>query len=109
LNKQLSIFLLKKWNSLIHDSAIQLVYHKQCELAQKRHVQPPEKPISLDFDAIKCISIIRNKIIENNPNFKDKLIPFNDDFELDFESLYELYCEYNLLQINKIKKCINNM
>jgi len=109
MNKQLIRLLLTKWTMLINDSATQLIYHKQCEIAKKRRVQPPEKPISTLFDSIKCISIIRNKIEENCQELRGKLNPYDDSIQLDFESLFEIYSEYNLLQINKIKKCINLM
>lgn len=107
MNKQLLKLLLNKWLQLIPGAAEQIVYHKQCEAAQKDKSPLPTKPLSLIFDFIKSIYIIKEKIEENFPEIKNKLLPYDDSIELDFESLFEIYSEHNLMQINKIKKCIN--
>lgn len=109
MNNKLISFLLVKWKFLVNDAAIQFVYEKQCEMAEKLKAPKPEAPLSNMSSPIKSIDMIKNRIEEICPSFKFKLIEYEDDMKLDFASLYELYSEHNIIQINKINKCINIM
>ena len=107
MNSKLLTFLLSKWKFLVNDAATQFVYEKQCELSQRMKAPNPEAPLSILSNPIKSIDVIRTRIEEICPPLRFKLIQYEDDMNLDFSSLYELYCEHNFIQISKINKCIN--
>ena len=107
MNEKLINFLLSKWKFLVNDAAIQFVHEKQCELSEKMKSPKPETPLSILSNPMKSIDVIKDRIGEIYPFLKFKLMQYEDDMNLDFASLYELYCEHNFIQISKIKKCIN--
>lgn len=107
MNKKIIHFLLRKWSFLVNDAAVQFVNQKQLKIAEERKIQVPQLQNKPDFNSVEAIDIIKEKIQELCPSFKDKLDSYDDYFDLDFNSLYEIYCQHNLLQISKIKKCIN--
>lgn len=107
MNRQVINFLLRKWSFLINDAGLQFVNLKQAKIAEERKIVIPELQNKPEFNSIEAIEIIKAKIEEFCPSLKDKLSSYDDYFDLDFNSLYEIYCQHNFLQISKIKKCIN--
>lgn len=107
MNQQIEM-LLDRWNFLSGLAAAEKVYRQQKIFAKRNGLKPPRLPDSNGMEPVAQIRMIRNRLKELIPSWKQYDRDCDEILEgLSNEDLMDIYIEHQKISINKVKQLVN--